>query len=217
MEIVCSICHKKQSGFLEDYPLSDARKDMRICATCGKHLRVIEKVDRYSVAKPSIAYFNRLLEQDMCLEARETISVALSKYGGQPSEAQVEINTNTYVPISSRKKLNISYVMNDSDYAKPRGSFLDNLYADIGKKIKSWAKWIFVVELTIIIVLAIAMILSGEDGIVVAGFILLLLGPLVAFVSTWILYAFGELVDKTSRNEENTREILKFLTKNNIS
>ena len=75
MGIICSICHKKQSGFLEDFSLSREHMEMRICANCHEHLRVIEKADKRSVAKSSIAYFNRLLALDMCPEARETINL----------------------------------------------------------------------------------------------------------------------------------------------
>ena len=36
-------------------------------------------------------------------------------------------------------------------------------------------------------------------------------GPIVAWVSSWILYAFGELVDKTCKNEQNTKAIVDLL------
>ena len=36
----------------------------------------------------------------------------------------------------------------------------------------------------------------------------MIIGPLVAWISSWMLYAFGELVEKTIDNENNTRNIL---------
>ena len=72
---------------------------------------------------------------------------------------------------------------------------LDKLYEDIGNKIKNWAKWMFIVE-------AIGAVITGfvflfgwglEDGW--WALFIIFFGPVVAFVSTWILYAFGQLVE----------------------
>ncbi len=86
---------------------------------------------------------------------------------------------------------------------------LDELYKNIGVKIKAWAKWIFIVEAIAAIIGGLLLIFDGEGLI---GFIILIAGPLVAWVSSWLLYAFGELVEKTVANESNTRNILKKLT-----
>ena len=68
---------------------------------------------------------------------------------------------------------------------------LDTLYEDIGGKIKNWAKWIFVVETIAAIIGGLALIFNDAAGI---GLIVLIFGPLVAWVGSWFLYAFGELV-----------------------
>ena len=68
---------------------------------------------------------------------------------------------------------------------------LDNLYSNIGTKIKNGAKLIFIAE-------AIAAIIGGiclMDELL--GIIIIFCGPLVAYVSSWLLYAFGELVEDT--------------------
>ena len=69
---------------------------------------------------------------------------------------------------------------------------LDNLYENIGGTIKSWAKWIFVVETIGAVITGIFLLVEYH---VLAGLLTLLFGPMVAFVSTWLLYAFGELVE----------------------
>ena len=84
--------------------------------------------------------------------------------------------------------------------------FLDALYGNIGGKIKTLAKILFVVE-------AIAAVITG---LVLAAYDIIYIfilpaGPVVAFVTSWILYAFGELVEKTSDNEANTRAIVGLL------
>lgn len=69
---------------------------------------------------------------------------------------------------------------------------LDNLYSNIGAKIKNWAKWICTAETVFAIIGGI--ILMAEEE-VLYGLLCLLVGPIVAFVSTWILYAFGEITE----------------------
>ena len=61
------------------------------------------------------------------------------------------------------------------------------------------------------------MLFTAEDGgMIFAVLLTLLLGPVLAWVSSRILYAFGELVDKTCENERNTQNILKLMLENNV-
>ena len=70
------------------------------------------------------------------------------------------------------------------------------MYNNIGKKIKILAKATFIIE-------AIAAVISGialmpiDDEFILFGLLIMFFGPVVAWVSSWILYGFGELVDKT--------------------
>ena len=93
-------------------------------------------------------------------------------------------------------------------------STVDGWYTDIGKKIKSWAKWIFMLE-------AIGFVVSGLfilfSDLWFIGLLTIILGPIAAWVSSWLLYAFGELVDKTVDNERNTQSILKLMLDNNTN
>ena len=88
---------------------------------------------------------------------------------------------------------------------------MDNLYRNVGEKIRGLAKGIFIIEALFAVIGA--LILIAEDNALL-GFIVLIAGPLVAWLSSLFLYAFGELVEKTSSNEKNTREILKNLQRN---
>lgn len=69
---------------------------------------------------------------------------------------------------------------------------LDELYENIGEKIKSWAKWIFVVEAIGAVIGAIVLIVNDS---VLLGLLTLVLGPFAAWVGSWLLYAFGEMVE----------------------
>ncbi len=90
---------------------------------------------------------------------------------------------------------------------------LDNLYENIGGKIKNWAKWIFIVEAIFAIITGVILILAGIEFelYILLGMLTLLFGPIVAWVSSWILYAFGELVEDIHelRYNVNTRTIEK--------
>ena len=81
------------------------------------------------------------------------------------------------------------YIMNAPKYAID-----DYLYENIGVKIKGLAKAIFILG-------AVASIITGltlaTDGglLLTIGLLVIILGPIVSFVFSWVLYAFGELVD----------------------
>ena len=96
-------------------------------------------------------------------------------------------------------------------------SFLDSWYADVGKKIKKWAQGIFVVEVIASILGGIIFLIANEDSaLIIYGLLILILGPIFAWISSWFVYAFGELVDKTAANERNTQNMLKLMIENNI-
>ncbi len=85
---------------------------------------------------------------------------------------------------------------------------LDNLYKDIGIKIKVWAQVIFIVG-------AIGAVITGivllADEFILAGLLTLFCGPIVALISTWLLYAFGQLVDDTHVARDQNANIDKNL------
>ncbi len=82
----------------------------------------------------------------------------------------------------------------------------ENLYDDIGGKIKGWAKWIFLIESIAAVIAGIVLILGAPDYAFL-GLLTIFFGPLIAYVSTWILYGFGELIDIS----DESRLYLKYL------
>ena len=66
------------------------------------------------------------------------------------------------------------------------------------------------------VIVAIIMLFTAEDGwMIFTAIMTAVVGPIIAWVFSWILYAFGELVDKTAANERNTQNILKLMLENN--
>ncbi|MBR2466782.1 MAG: hypothetical protein IKB38_07655 [Clostridia bacterium] len=76
------------------------------------------------------------------------------------------------------------------------------MYTEIGKKIKLLAMVTAVVMALISVVGGFSIIAEGYLEDVIAGLLVMLVGVLVAWVSSWVLYGFGELIDKTVSIEE---------------
>ncbi len=84
----------------------------------------------------------------------------------------------------------------------------DSFYKNIGGKIKGFAKWTFVVEAIAAIISGIVALTTAEDGgIALFGVLLIVLGSIVAYVSSLLLYAFGELVEDKYTMREDIKAI----------
>lgn len=84
------------------------------------------------------------------------------------------------------------------------------MFENIGQKIKVLATAVFVIE-TIVSFIVSLVLMSVDEDLIVIGFLILVLGPLFAWLSAFLLYGFGELVDKTTKNESNTRTIVNLM------
>lgn len=103
------------------------------------------------------------------------------------------------------------------------------MYNNIGKKIKGFAIVLAVVLTVVYVFCGIAMIAgfsssqSQQGGAGIAGgVIIMLLGPVIAWISSWFLYGYGELVDKMAEIKKNTDYMAKLIevhikTQNNIT
>ena len=85
------------------------------------------------------------------------------------------------------------------------------MYTNISNKIKIVAKVLFIV-VTILSVISGIAIMTDEDFIL-SGVLTIIFGPALALVSSWLIYGFGELIEKTSKIETNTRNGAKVETK----
>ena len=78
------------------------------------------------------------------------------------------------------------------------------MYDNIGKKIKGLAKAIFIAQGSSMAITGIVLMCIDED-LILYGILTLILGPILAWIFSWLLYGFGELIDKVSDIERNTR------------
>lgn len=79
------------------------------------------------------------------------------------------------------------------------------MYDNIGGKIKGLTKWVCIIGSIIMAISGIVCMGQGEDFIPV-GILLLILGPVLCWISSWILYGFGELIEKISNIERAMSE-----------
>ncbi|MBR5022082.1 MAG: hypothetical protein IKY18_02640 [Oscillospiraceae bacterium] len=77
------------------------------------------------------------------------------------------------------------------------------MFCNIGGKIKGLARIIFIIE-AVFAAIAACIFLFDEDTILI-GFLILIGGFLSAWISTWILFGFGELIEKTTEIANNTK------------
>lgn len=76
MGIICAICSKKQSGWIEDFPLTPALPEQRICADCKEKLVKLASASSEKDAD-TIEYFETHLKTDKPSEVREYLLDAL--------------------------------------------------------------------------------------------------------------------------------------------
>ena len=90
------------------------------------------------------------------------------------------------------------------------------MYDNIGEKIKGLARVMFIVEAIAAVITGIALMGSDEDMILI-GLLVMVVGPIVAWVSSWLLYGFGELIDNACIIAGNTRALKKASTNFNTA
>ena len=101
------------------------------------------------------------------------------------------------------------------------GAKIAPLYANVGKKIKTLALVLFVLETVLFVCGGLLLILAGSITAIVGGTegayalisglfgggIYIILGPVIAWLSTLMLYGTGELIDNSAKIARNTQEV----------
>lgn len=71
------------------------------------------------------------------------------------------------------------------------------MYSNIGKKIKSLTKALSIVLMVLSFIAGLVLCVIDEE-LIATGIVTMILTPLVIWASSFLVYGFGELVDKTS-------------------
>ncbi len=78
------------------------------------------------------------------------------------------------------------------------------MFNNIGRKIKILAQVIFWFW-SIACVIGGIVFIALDDDFLVIGLPLLLVGPIVFWISSWFLYGFGEIIENTAKIAANTK------------
>ena len=79
-------------------------------------------------------------------------------------------------------------------------------YENIGNKIKGLAQMVFVVEAIAAVITGIAL-MATDEVLILYGLLVLIVGPIVAWVSSWLLYGFGQLVENSDIIAEEHKRV----------
>lgn len=82
------------------------------------------------------------------------------------------------------------------------------MFSNIGEKIKTLAEVICIIGIVASIIAAIVMFSNSEIGL---GFLLLILAPILFWISSFTLYGFGEIIVLLKQNIDKQTEIIKKL------
>lgn len=77
------------------------------------------------------------------------------------------------------------------------------MYDNIGGKIKGLAKVAFIIEVIAAVIIG-ANFIAIDDDLIGIGLLIMILCSFVGWVSSWLLYGFGELIDQTCAIARNT-------------
>ncbi len=85
------------------------------------------------------------------------------------------------------------------------------MFNNIGKKIKGLAKLVCWIGIIIFAIVGLGVIISGISGdnavsAIISGILIIVGGFLVSWIGSFVMYGYGELIDKTSDIAENTKK-----------
>lgn len=78
------------------------------------------------------------------------------------------------------------------------------MYDNIGRKLKGLAKALFAIEAIIFGICGLVLI-SADNDFAVLGFLVIILGFLVSWISSWFLFGFGELIESNCEIAQHMR------------
>ena len=82
------------------------------------------------------------------------------------------------------------------------------MYDNIGSKIKGLSVTVAVVTAIACIITGIVLMCSG-DALFISGLLIAVIGSFSAWISSWLLYGFGELIEQTCNNTYYATQVLK--------
>ena len=76
------------------------------------------------------------------------------------------------------------------------------MFKNIGSKIKMLAKvtcWVGVIGSVLGGLIALINAMDGDDSLIPIAFVMLIGGPILSWIGSWITYGFGQLIENTDK------------------
>jgi len=108
-------------------------------------------------------------------------------------------------------------------------TFLGGIFSEVGDKIKGFSKFLFIICTIASIIMAIVIFINSSDNSYnddesitnAVAWCYLLIGPIASYLSSLLLYGFGELINRICNIEEHLcfggKELTTITDKNNIA
>ena len=120
MSTICAICKRKQSGWIQDYPLSNESLNMRICCKCHEQLDAIKDNTQEQRVDEAIEYFNAYLSTDISCEAKNTIETAIEEYRAAKEKVERDQEDALRLEREKQEELERSRIINEEQARKER-------------------------------------------------------------------------------------------------
>ena len=79
------------------------------------------------------------------------------------------------------------------------------MYNNIGQKIKHFAMTLFVIGTVCSILMGSYIVIFSDLDMAAVGILVVIIGSFLSWVSTFLLYGFGELIEKATEIADNTK------------
>lgn len=177
MTKLCEHCGNRNNGFSGE-PLYLGNEKI-LCCACADYIRndfnkayYITSQDEYNILKSKV------------------IETSKNHFNEQVTNLISE--RLDYINPTQREKIEESLKA-----TSPTTSSSSGIFNNIASKIKGLAYISTILGIIISVICGLTMILSGEDALVFTGIIIAILGCLLSWISSFILYGFGQLVENS--------------------
>ena len=171
------------------------------CMYCGDKITNFDIKDNFVVACPNCKKLYHKACWNLVKICGECGYENVSNSNDTSIDDSIQQETKTAEENTSYSQINTNYTLNKED---------TGLFADVGEKLKSWAKTNCAIGVILAVLAAISIMVIDED-LFIMGLIVGVVGSVSAWAFSLILYAFGELVSNSKESKKIQREILNEL------
>lgn len=189
---ICVICNKEIED--EQPPIVfhsfEKDEDAFCCEECEKQLDIIQESKNPAEVKKAINYVYTYACELPDGETKENLLELLSL--NAPVVEEMEEKVQKAKPVSDRQK----------DYFAENKNNESGMFSNVGTKIKEMTSvfcWIGIIAFVIAGIFLLAQN-NAYYSTVGVGLTVMLVGPLVCWLSSLVMYGFGELIDEVKKN-----------------